>query len=101
MTRLECFRTPYGYEDIRYSICVSEVTKEQLETIINGWLVLDDGQFDMWPDHAKLYARKINLDMVRYFSASKKINDDRLRYCFTLPDGTHRYYVKENVLWIK
>ena len=95
MTKLECMRILCRESDIKNYIHISEVTKDQLETIIDGWLVLDDGQFERYPDADTVYARKISLDIIRYFSVSKKINDDRLDFCFTLPDGSYRHYVKE------
>lgn len=96
MTKLECMRRLCRESDIKNYIYTTEVTKDQLETIVDGWLVLDDGQFEMYPDANILHAKKISLDIIRYFSASKKINDDRLKFCFILPDGNYRYYVKEN-----
>ena len=96
MTKLECMRRLCRESDIKNYICTSEVTKDQLETIIDGWLVLDDGQWEMYPDANTLYARIMSLDIIWYFSASKRINDDRLEFCFILPDGNYRYYVKED-----
>ena len=95
MTNLECMRKSWYESDINYCIDISVVTKDQLETIIDGWLVLDDNQFEMYPDADTLYARKVNLDIIRYFSTSKKINDDRLYFVCTLSDGNYRYYIKE------
>lgn len=96
MTRLECLKFPWSSKSLIACIDDAEVTKDQLETIIDGWLVLDDGQFNMWPDAHTLYARIVNLYAIRYFSSSKKINDDRLIFVCLLPGGNYRYYVKEN-----
>ena len=94
MTNLECLKMPWYAKSIRYLIDNMEVTKDQLETIIDGWLVLDDGQFDMYPDASTLYARIVHLSAIQYFSVSKKINDDRLIFGCELPDKQYRYFVK-------
>jgi hypothetical protein len=94
MTRIEMLRI--AWSDVALISCIDnmEVTKDQLETIIDGWLVLDDGQFDMQPDASTLYARIVRLKAIRYFSTSKKIDDDRLIFGCELPGKQYRYYVK-------
>ena len=94
MTRIEMLRIPWS--DVTLIGCIDnmEVTKNQLETIIDGWLVLDDGQFDRNPDASTLYARIVRLAAIRYFSVSKKIDDDRLIFGYELPGKQYRYYVK-------
>lgn len=94
MTRIEMLRIAWSDIALIGSIDNMEVTKDQLETIIDGWLVLDDGQFDRNPDASTLYARTIRLAAIRYFSVSKKIDDDRLIFGCELPSKQYRYYVK-------
>ena len=94
MTRVECLRIAWRDNALASCIDVMEVTQDQLETIIDGWLVLDDGQFDRHPNASTLYARIMNLRAIRYFSASKKINNDRLVFVCELPGKQYRYYVK-------
>ena len=77
-----------------YIDCV-EVTKDQLETIVDDWLILDEGQFNQYPDATTLYVRKFHLNAIRFFSSSKKIEHDRLECVCDIPGGYHRYYVKE------
>ena len=95
MTRIEMLRITWSDIALIGSVDNMEVTKDQLETIIDGWLVLDDGQFDMQPDASTLYARIVCLSAIRYFSTSKKIDDDdRLIFGCELPGKQYRYYVK-------
>lgn len=94
MTRVECLRIAWSDDVLASCIDDMEVTKDQLDTIIDGWLVLDDGQFDKHPNASTLYARIINLAAIRCFSTSKKIDDDRLVFVCELPDKQYRYYVK-------
>ena len=91
MTKIDCFCKP----DIKDYICVSKVTKEQLGTVVNNWLILNDGQLEAYPNINILYARKIKLDVIRYFTSSIEINNDKL-ICISRPNGNYRYYVKEN-----
>lgn len=98
MTRLEQLTMSWGdYRLLSYIDCV-EVTKDQLETIIDDWLILDEGQFDVYPDAHTLYVRKFHLNSIHHFSTSKKIEHDRLIFVCELPDGHYRYRVKEEVI---
>ena len=94
MTRVECLRIARSDDALASCIDDMEITKDQLETIIDGWLVLDDRQFDRYPDASTLYARIVRLAAIRYFSTSKKIDDDRLVFGCELPGKQYRYYVK-------
>ena len=69
---------------------LKELSKEELETIVDGWLILDEGQFDLYPDADKLYVRRIRLSYVSAFTSSKEINDERLHLIGKTENG-YRY----------
>lgn len=72
-----------------------EATKEQLENIIGDWLILDEGQFENYPNSETLYVRKVHLYAIDIFLSSRPINDDRLFLLYQTPFG-YKYLVKEN-----
>lgn len=53
------------------------VTANYRETIVDGRLILDDGQFDGREDE-ELYARAVDLRYLDIFCSSREIEDDRL-----------------------
>jgi hypothetical protein len=93
MTRIEWLRIPWDDPRLTSKIDSIEVTKDQLGTIVDGWLILDEGQ-DKYVHMDTVYARAFSLDAIRYFASSKKINDDRLTFICELPGGQYRYYVE-------
>ena len=68
-----------------------EVTKEQLETIVDNWLILDEEHFENYPS----YVRKIHLAAISVFSSTRPIEDDRLAL-ISQTQSEYRYLVKEN-----
>lgn len=97
MTRLEQLTMSWSDRRLLWYIDCEEVTKDQLETIIDDWLILDEGQFDMYPDATTLYVRKFHLNSILFFSSSKKIVHDRLIFIDELHGGYYRYLVKDEV----
>lgn len=97
MTRLEQLTMSWSDHRLSWYIDCEEVTKDQLETIIDDWLILDEGQFDVYTDATTLYVRKFHLNSIYFFSSSKKIVHDRLILIDELPGGYYRYLVKDEV----
>lgn len=97
MTRLEQLTMSWSDHRLSWYIDCEEVTRDQLETIIDDWLILDEGQFDVYPDATTLYVRKFHLNSIYFFSSSKKIVHDRLIFIDELPGGYYRYLVKDEV----
>ena len=72
-----------------------KVTKEQLETIIDDWLILDEEQFENYSNREELYVRKFHLSAIDIFFSTRPIKDDRLILISQTPFG-YKYLVKEN-----
>jgi hypothetical protein len=69
-----------------------KVTKDQLETIIDGWLILDEEQFENYPNREELYVRKFHLSAIDVFFSTRPINDERLFLISQTPYG-YKYFV--------
>lgn len=94
MTSLDWLRIPWNDPRLISRIDSMEVTKDQLETIIDDWLILDDRQCE-YVNSNIVWARAVHLDAIRYFTSSKKIDDDRLVLINMLSSNRYKYYVKE------
>ena len=94
MTSLDWLRIAWNDSRLIPHIKSIEVTKDQLETIIDDWLVLDDRQCE-YVNSDVVWARAFHLDAIRYFTSSKKIDNDRLVLINMLSSNKYKYYVKE------
>lgn len=94
MTALDYLRIAWSDLRLISYIKLIEVTKDQFETIVDDWLILDDGQCQYAKSNI-VYARAFHLDAIRYFTSSKKIDDNRLVLINILSNNRYKYYVKE------
>lgn len=78
MTRILKLKYPWGSPTLSDSIDCMKVTKDQLETIIDGWLILDEEQFENFSNREELYVRKIRLSVIDVFFSTRPIDDERL-----------------------
>lgn len=72
-----------------------KVTKDQLETIVDDWLICDEEQFENCPNRDELYVRKLHLSAIAYFCSTRPIEDTRLHLLSQTQFG-YKYLVKEN-----
>ena len=92
MTRLEVLTYPWSSKTLCNSFDYIVVREDQLETILDGWLILDDGQFVENPETTELYARRVWLNSIEVFSTTKRINDDRVILINDYPEfENHRF----------
>lgn len=95
MTQILKLKYSWDSPALKVAIDCIKVTKEQLETIIDGWLILDEEQFENYSNREELYVRKFHLSAIDIFSSTRPIEDDRLYLISQTPFG-YKYLVKEN-----
>ena len=88
MTELLKLKYSWGSPRLSDAIDSVKVQKKQLETIVDDWLILDEGQFERCPHESELYVRKFHLSAIDIFSSTKPIEDDRL---FLISQGSFGY----------
>ncbi len=92
MTQILMLKYPWDSPLISASIDCIKVTKDQLETIIDDWLILDEEQFENFPNREELYVRKFHLSAIDIFFSTRPINDERLFLLCKTPFG-YKYLV--------
>ena len=92
MTQILKIKYSWDNPRLTHLIDVVEVTREQLETIIDDWLILDEEQFENYPNRELLYVRKLHLSAIDIFFSTRPIEDNRLFLISQTPFG-YKYLV--------
>ena len=71
-----------------------EVTKDMADSIIDNWLICDEGQFEQYPNRMKLFVRKFHLSIIEIFCSTRPIKDERLRL-IDKTSSAYKYLVME------